>query len=111
MLPWIHLGPSGKGSLQGAVNSQGCHLWGARADKDNLRQLRQNSIDVLTSESHVDHPQEEYGANAGGGHLGRGDGDICGVLPPSANFSGLYGEWVPIEVPHDDKARRTFYVH
>ena len=70
-----------------------------------------NNDSFLTYVSHVENIWEDFGVDAGGGHLGRGDGDICGVLPPSANFSGLYGEGVPIEVPHDDKARRTFYVH
>ena len=44
------------------------------------------------------------------GHRWRGEGDICGVLPPSSDFSGPFGGGVTGEGPSVVQAKRTLYV-
>ena len=58
-----------------------------------------------------EHPWEECVTDAGCGHRGRGEGDICGVLTPSSDFSGLSSEGEPGKDPHAGQANVTLYVH
>ena len=58
-----------------------------------------------------EHPWEECVTDAGCGHRGRGEGDICGVLTPSSDFSGLSSEGGPGKDPHAGQANVTLYVH
>ena len=46
----------------------------------------------------------------GGGNRGRVEGYICGVLTLSADFIGLSGGGVPVEVPHAGHAMVKFYL-
>ena len=69
-----------------------------------------NDCGVLASAPCGQHPQEELGAYPGVGHRWRGGGYLCGVLPPSAEFSGLSGGGVTSKVSHAGQAMGKFYV-
>ena len=60
------------------------------SDKSNLQQVWPNDFGVLTLEPHGYNLREELGPYPGGGHQGRGEGDLFGVLPPRPAFGGLY---------------------
>ena len=72
--------------------------------------MRHNNGGILTEESHRDNPRGECGADMGGGHWGRGEGDICSVLTPSSDLMGLYSGGVNGEVPHTGQYQGTLYV-
>ena len=59
--------------------------------------MQYNDGGVLTLAPHGENPWEDLGSDPGGGNRGRGEGDLCGVLPPRPDFSdissgGLTGE-------------------
>ena len=72
--------------------------------------MRHGDDRVLTSASHGEHPQEEFGPDPGGGKQGIGDRDLHGVLYLRVDFSGLSGGGVPDEGPHTGKATGAFYL-
>ena len=72
--------------------------------------MQKINVGIITKESHGDHPWEDCVADMGCGHQWRGEGDICGVLPPSSDFSGMSGGGVPSEGPPVGQAKGTIYV-
>ena len=87
----IYLGADGKGFIQAEGDRGGLQILGMGANMVNLRQVWHNNCGILPSLAHGKHPRQEFGADPGGEHQGRGEGDLQGFLPPNHNFSGLSG--------------------
>ena len=67
--------------------------------------MRRNDGGVLTSEPHVENPQEEIGPYPVGSNWGwGGGGDLCGVIHLCPSFSDLSIGRVPGEVSHIGQA-------
>ena len=60
-------------------------------DTGKLRRVRRNNGGILPLTAHHKYPKEEFVAEPGGVHWGRGEGYLHGLLPPSPDFSGLSG--------------------